>query len=199
MSSLFPVLLVVLAILQAVSGAIRKYTLTVTREEVGQQGQRVAINHQTPGPALFGQVGDTFEVTVINGIAAGNESTTIHWHGLDQRGTPFSDGVIGITQCPIAPGQSMLYRFVVDRPGTYWYHGHVHEQYIDGLVGPLIVTRPKEQQYFASLGAPYAHDDWTLSIADFYQNKGSDYLPWYISPASGGDEPSLSMASSQTN
>ena len=46
---------------------------------------------------------------------------SLHWHGLSMRGHPEIDGVIGVTQCGLRPGDSMTYRFViVDHPGTNW-------------------------------------------------------------------------------
>ncbi len=180
------------AVLSIALSATVKYTLHISRGPSGTpQGDRVLVNGKSPGPQLTAIVGDTIEVTVINDLADG-ETTTVHWHGMDQRGTPFSDGVIGVTQCAIsteAGKNSMVYSFVPDRAGTYWYHGHVHEQYIDGLYGALIVNRKDEAKYWAAHRAAYAHDSNTLLIADYYQNYGSSYLPWYISPVSGGDEP----------
>ncbi|KAJ6740799.1 CUPREDOXIN SUPERFAMILY PROTEIN [Salix purpurea] len=51
-------------------------------------------------------------------------NTAIHWHGIRQIGTPWFDGTEGFTQCPILPGDTFVYKFVVDRPGTYLYHAH---------------------------------------------------------------------------
>jgi iron transport multicopper oxidase len=189
-SSTAAVVLMALASLEAVYGIVRHYSFTNTRGPIGsvQSATRVLVNGQSPGPAIVANVGDVVQVTVTNKINTG-EVTTIHWHGIQQRGTPYNDGVIGVTQCPIATNQSMVYRFIVDQPGTYWYHGHVNQQYIDGLYGPLIVNRPNEQQFWAAQGAPYKHDDWTFSFVDYYQNTGNSYVPWYFSPASGGNEP----------
>ena len=53
------------------------------------------------------------------------------------RGTPWSDGVPGLTQKPIEPGQSYVYRFKAYPPGTYWYHSHTRTTLLDGLYGPL--------------------------------------------------------------
>jgi FtsP/CotA-like multicopper oxidase with cupredoxin domain len=39
-----------------------------------------------------------------------NEATTLHWHGMEMRGTPHMDGVGGISQCPINPGETFTYR-----------------------------------------------------------------------------------------
>ena len=51
------------------------------------------------------------EVLVRNHLS--NEVFTIHWHGMHQRNTPWMDGASMISQCPIGPGQSFLYRHVL--------------------------------------------------------------------------------------
>ncbi|KAG6844799.1 hypothetical protein H0H87_003625 [Tephrocybe sp. NHM501043] len=50
-------------------------------------------------------------------------TTLQHWHGFFQAGTPWADGPVGATQCPIIPGQSFLYDFKTPgQAGTFWYH-----------------------------------------------------------------------------
>ena len=67
------------------------------------------------------------------------EPTSIHWHGI--RIANGMDGVPGLTQPLVQPGESFEYDFVVPDAGTFWYHTHVHtEEQVDrGLYGPLIV------------------------------------------------------------
>ncbi|KAA3462024.1 Multicopper oxidase, type 1 [Gossypium australe] len=62
----------------------------------------VAINGMTPGPTISAVQGDTIVVDVINNLLM--ENVAIHWHGIRQRGTPWSDGTDGVTQCAIMPG-----------------------------------------------------------------------------------------------
>jgi FtsP/CotA-like multicopper oxidase with cupredoxin domain len=50
------------------------------------------------------------------------------------------DGVSRITQCPIGPGDSLVYKFNAAEMGTHWYHAHSGDQRMDGLYGPFIVT-----------------------------------------------------------
>jgi FtsP/CotA-like multicopper oxidase with cupredoxin domain len=68
--------------------------------------------------------GDDIEVTVINKITGPTQGTTIHWHGLLQKGTPYEDGVQGITQCPTAAGQPPTYKIFADLYGSRWCHAH---------------------------------------------------------------------------
>ncbi len=66
-------------------------------------------------------------------------STSIHWHGIDQKNSTMMDGVTGVTQCAIPPGGSFTYEFkVIDQRGTFWYHSHTSVQYTDGLFGPIV-------------------------------------------------------------
>ncbi len=67
--------------------------------------------------------------------------TTINFHGLYQKGTPWMDGVSYITQCPILPRQTFTYRFEARPSGTHWYHSQFENQGIDGMYGMIIVHR----------------------------------------------------------
>ncbi len=59
----------------------------------------------------------------------------VHWHGIRQLGTVDADGVNGVTQCPIAPGETYTYRFKAVQYGHTWYHSHYSLQYPDGVAG----------------------------------------------------------------
>jgi FtsP/CotA-like multicopper oxidase with cupredoxin domain len=66
--------------------------------------------------------GDRIIVDVKNNMPA--RSTTIHWHGVFQTGTPYMDGVPMVTQCPINEGQTFRYDFVAKNAGTHLWHSH---------------------------------------------------------------------------
>jgi len=161
------------------SGACSKYIVTV--------------NGTSPGPLLRFKQGSIVEVTVVNELF--DDLAVVHWHGMTQRNTPFSDGVPSVSQCPLSNDEghnTMVYIFSPETAGTFWYHGHYNEQYSDGLYGPIIVYRDDEASEIATAGAPYSHDGedkWIWQIADWYQVPATDLLPWYLSPESGGDEP----------
>lgn len=108
-------------------------TLTVRREPDGDY----TVNGTSPGPLLEATVGDLVEVTLVNENIA--EGTTLHWHGIDVPNA--ADGVAGVTQDAVGPGEEFSYRFVVEQPGTFWYHSHQlsHEQVRQGLLGGLVV------------------------------------------------------------
>jgi FtsP/CotA-like multicopper oxidase with cupredoxin domain len=62
------------------------------------------------------------------------------------------DGTNGITECPIAPGQSKTYTFKATEYGTSWYHSHYSVQYGDGLVGAIKINGPSSANYDVDLG-----------------------------------------------
>ncbi len=116
------------------TGIVERFTIVITREKAdGSTRFQVKVNGTTPGPPLYATLGNTLEVKVINYLY--DDATAIHWHGIDLHGTPWMDGMINITQCPISnhgESNTFLYRFTPISPGTFWYHGHYHNQYPDG-------------------------------------------------------------------
>lgn len=93
-------------------------------------------NGQYPGPLIEATEGDTLRVTLTNQLP---EGTTIHWHGLEVPND--QDGVPGITQPLIEPGESYTYQFKLAKAGTTMYHTHANtvRQLSRGLIGPLVV------------------------------------------------------------
>jgi FtsP/CotA-like multicopper oxidase with cupredoxin domain len=95
-----------------------------------------AYNGVEPGPVLRVRQGTPFRAMVENRLA---ETTTVHWHGI--RLPNAMDGVPGVTQKPIAPGERFDYAFTPPDAGTFWYHSHEDSlvQMGRGLAGALIV------------------------------------------------------------
>lgn len=89
-----------------------------------------------PGPLLRVRQGEPVRIVVENRL---DEDTTVHWHGI--RLPNAMDGVPGLTQPPIWPGESFVYEFTPPDAGTFWYHPHANslEQLGRGLAGVLIV------------------------------------------------------------
>jgi len=89
-----------------------------------------------PGPELRVRQGDPLRLVVNNKLG---EDTTVHWHGI--RLPNAMDGVPGLTQKPIRPGESFSYEFTPPDAGTFWYHPHADtlQQIGRGLAGALIV------------------------------------------------------------
>lgn len=98
-------------------------------------------NGSTPGPTIEAIEGDRVRIYVTNRL---NEPTTVHWHGLI---LPFGmDGVAGLTQRAIPPGESWVYEFTLQQHGTHMYHPHSDEmlQMAMGMMGMFII-HPRQQ------------------------------------------------------
>jgi len=94
-----------------------------------------------------------------------------------QNPTPWSDGVPGLTQCPILPGQTFRYKFIANPAGTHWYHAHAAFQREDGLAGPLIVRVPDEDNVHRDLYDADL-DEHVLIFQDWVHKIGIDmFIP----------------------
>ncbi|WP_163860255.1 multicopper oxidase family protein [Paenibacillus elgii] len=117
-------------------------TASVSTQEIGP-GKTLPVwtfNNSVPGPQIRVKQGETIKVNLKNQLP---EPVTIHWHGVPVPNA--MDGIPGITQNAVQPGQSFTYEFKADVPGTYWYHSHQDSvnQLDRGLYGSFIVE-PKE-------------------------------------------------------
>jgi FtsP/CotA-like multicopper oxidase with cupredoxin domain len=104
----------------------------------GMKAHLWGYNGQSPGPTIEVVEGDRVRMFVTNRLP---EPTSIHWHG--QRLPNGMDGVSGLTQPSIKPGQTYVYEFAAQRPGTFMYHPHADEtaQMAMGMMG-FWVTHP---------------------------------------------------------
>jgi FtsP/CotA-like multicopper oxidase with cupredoxin domain len=68
------------------------------------------------------------------------------------------DGVPGVQQCPIAPGDTFTYRFIADLYGSSWYHSHYSAQYGAGIVGAMIIYGPANYDYDIDMGPVFLQD-----------------------------------------
>ena len=99
-------------------------------------------NGQTPGPTIECVEGDRVRIFVENRLP---EHTTIHWHGIFLPNG--MDGVGGLNQPQIKPGETWVYEFTLRQHGTFMYHPHADEmvQMAIGLMGFFIV-HPEEPE-----------------------------------------------------
>lgn len=102
----------------------------------GMTARLWGYNGQSPGPTIECVEGDRLRLFVTNKLP---EHTTVHWHGM--RLPNGMDGVGGLTQPHIKPGQTFVYEFVAQRSGTFMYHPHADEmvQMAMGMMGFLVV------------------------------------------------------------
>ncbi|KAK5947032.1 hypothetical protein PMZ80_001178 [Knufia obscura] len=108
-------------------------------------GSRGAIltNGSFPGPALRMKVGECVDFKVINHLEV---DTGVHFHGIQQTGTPWSDGVPGLSQYAIKAGDTYMYRWTADEQGGYFYHSHYKGQLMDGLYGAIFISPSDEEE-----------------------------------------------------
>jgi FtsP/CotA-like multicopper oxidase with cupredoxin domain len=99
-------------------------------------------NGRTPGPTIEAVEGDRVRIYVTNRLPA---PTSVHWHGmLVPSGM---DGVGGLSQRAIKPGETFRYEFTLRQHGTLMYHAH-HDEMVQiglGLTG-LFIVHPREER-----------------------------------------------------
>lgn len=153
-----------------VENGVKVYKLTVSmvRWEIypGQTVDAYAYNGQVPGPRLEFTQGDRVRIEVTNEL---DESTTVHWHGLDLPND--MDGPANITQDPIQPGETFSYAYTVKQWGTYFYHSHDHadRQQALGLYGALIISPSNPSE------AVKADHDYTIQLGEWLEREGLTY------------------------
>lgn len=125
-------------------------------------------NGSTPGPTIEAVEGDRVRILVTNKLP---EHTSVHWHGiLLPNGM---DGVGGLTQPHIEPGETVAYEFTLRQFGTQMYHPHSDEmvQMALGLMG-LFVIHPR--------GGPRVDRDYAILTHE-----------WAIHPGSARPDPAV--------
>ena len=93
-------------------------------------------NGSTPGPTLEAVEGDRVRIFVTNRLG---EPTSVHWHGLYLASG--MDGISGLTQPHIKPGETFAYEFTLKQHGSHMYHPHADEmvQLALGMMGMFII------------------------------------------------------------
>ena len=91
-------------------------------------------NGSMPGPTIQAFQGDRVRINVHNRLP---EVTTVHWHGLELPNR--YDGIPGVTQPPIKPGETFVYEFDLHQSGTFFYHPHTTMPEAFGMVGFFII------------------------------------------------------------
>lgn len=127
----------------------------------GKATKAIAVNDQIPAPTLHFKEGDHVTINVYNHL---DQGTAIHWHGML---VPWQmDGVEGVTQKAIAPGQVFHYQFILKQAGTYWYHAHKGLQEQQGLYGGFIVDPPQPTHYKYNKDFVVVLSDWSNTNPD---------------------------------
>lgn len=103
----------------------------------GREVDALTFEGRSPGPELRVTEGDLVQVTLVNEDV--DEGVSIHWHGVDVPNA--EDGVAGVTQDAVLPGERHTYRFRAEQAGTFWYHTHQvsSQQVRRGLFGAIVI------------------------------------------------------------
>jgi FtsP/CotA-like multicopper oxidase with cupredoxin domain len=125
----------------------------------------MVINGSIPGPTIIGDWGDYFKIHVTNALTQSTNGTSIHFHGIRQNYTNQNDGVVSITQCPVAPGSSITYEWRATQYGSTWYHSHFGLQAWEGVFGGILINGPASANYDVDLGHMFLND-WDHQTAD---------------------------------
>jgi FtsP/CotA-like multicopper oxidase with cupredoxin domain len=117
-------------------------------------------NGSTPGPLIECVEGDKLRIYVTNKLP---EPTSVHWHGVFLPNG--MDGVAGLHQKAIPPGETYRYEFPMLKPGTFMYHPHFDEmiQIALGMVG-MIVVHPKNRPARRVRDYSLMSHEWSVPI-----------------------------------
>ncbi len=109
--------------------------------EPGVYREAMAYNGQVPGPQINVELGDNVQLVVRNELSV---PTALHPHGLVLPNE--MDGVPGLTQDSILPGEEFVYEFEAQPAGSHMYHSHFDSanQVPGGLLGAFIVHDPDD-------------------------------------------------------
>ena len=166
---------------QPAQDAMREYTLEARPAELEiAPGKIVNVwtyDGKFPGTEIRAKEGERLRILLKNNLP---EDTSIHWHGIHQKGTSNMDGVPGLTQPPIPVGAAFIYDFIANQPGTYFYHPHSGLQIERGLAAALIIE-PKKETLVFDREYTLILDDWLDGSPDL----AFQQLKQGISPADG--------------
>ena len=142
---------------------VKVYRLTA--EEVrhefapGLVGRCWGYNGQVHGPTIEAVEGDRVRIYVTNRLPS---PTTIHWHGLHVPNG--MDGVAGLTQRAIEPGETFRYEFTLTQHGTFMYHPHYDEmvQMALGMMGMFVIHPRKPSGPLPDRDFVYLLSEWAM-------------------------------------
>lgn len=116
-------------------------------------------NGTTPGPTIEAVQGDRVRILVTNRLP---EHTSIHWHGILLPSG--MDGVSGLSQPPIQPGETYAYEFTLRQQGTHMYHPHADEvvQLAVGMMGMFIIHSKESEAVPVARDYAFLLHNWAL-------------------------------------
>ena len=132
----------------------------------GLQAYCWGFNGRVHGPTIEAVEGDRVRIYVTNNLPA---ATSVHWHGIILPNG--MDGVGGLTQPVIKPGETFKYEFTLQQHGTHMYHSHHDEmtQMALGLMG-LFVIHPRDPKYRVDRDFAFLLSEWRIDTGTMRPN-----------------------------
>ncbi|CAN1794043.1 LAC6 [Linum perenne] len=154
---------------------------TMRVKKLCNSNEIVTVNNMFPGPVVYAEEGDRLIVKVIN---MSPYNATIHWHGVRQILSCWSDGPSYITQCPITPGQSFTYEFtMVKQKGTFFWHAHV--SWLRATVYGALTVYPKAGVPYPF---PFPYEEHIIILGEYW-NQDIVQLERQVIASGGGAPP----------
>lgn len=126
----------------------------------GLVGECWGYNGRVHGPTIEAVEGDQLRIYVTNKLPS---PTTVHWHGIFVPNG--MDGVPGVTQRAIEPGETFKYEFQLKQHGTFMYHSH-HDEMVQmalGLMGMIVVHPKNPTEPMADRDYVYLLSEWSIA------------------------------------
>lgn len=124
-------------------------------------------NGDVPGPTIEACVGDRVRIYVTNKLPA---PTSVHWHGML---VPCGqDGVMGLTQPAIKPGETFKYEFILPESGTFMYHPHFDSMTQEGMgmTGMFIVHERQPEEKRPDRDFAIMLHEWSIEAGTYRPN-----------------------------
>lgn len=127
-------------------------------------------NGKLPGEEIRVKLGAEVELRFINSLS---EPTALHLHGIPIVNE--MDGVPGITQSVIQPGEEFIYSFKASIPGTYWYHSHENsaEQVFRGMYGAIVIE-DSDTDHDYKIDQVVFISEWSAMIEEMFNEGAKD-------------------------
>jgi FtsP/CotA-like multicopper oxidase with cupredoxin domain len=135
-------------------------------------------NGTSPGPTIEAYEGDRVRIYVTNKL---NEHTSVHWHGILLPSG--MDGVGGLSQPHIMPGETFVYEFTLTHSGTQMYHPHADEmvQMAMGMMGMFII-HPRDGRHAVDRDFAMLLHNWAVHPGTYRPDPSvmTDFDLWTI-------------------
>jgi FtsP/CotA-like multicopper oxidase with cupredoxin domain len=132
------------------------------------------FNDEMPGPTIEATEGDRVRISLFNMLP---EPTILHLHGLELPNR--IDGVHGVTQEPVKPGEKAVYEFTLHQSGTFFYHSHGPMQQGLGMAGLFIVHPRTPYQPVVDHDFALLIQEWAIMPLNTVPNVTSMEFNWF--------------------